>query len=115
MYKDRIETKDLVLRKGKMSEAGKMHANFWGQEETAEFMLWTTTQTIEDAEKRLEKWLEYQKDHLHWFVYLKATNEPIGFVSVEDLGNGKFGNLAACLGVDFKGKGYATQILTILF
>ena len=57
--------------------------------------------TIEDAEKRLEKWLEYQKDHLHWFVYLKATNEPIGFVSVEDLGNGKFGNLAACLGVDF--------------
>lgn len=61
--------------------------------------------------KKLESWIEYQKDHTHWFIYEKSTNQPIGFISIEKLSDTKWGDVGLCIGNDFTKKGYRVETL----
>lgn len=107
-----IETEDLVLKKVYNTlDAEIMHLNFMGETETAKHMLWRPTSDSNEAIKKLTKWISYQKDHLHWFVYEKASNEPIGFFSIEKLSETKYGEIGICIGTKFIKKGYGTQIM----
>ncbi|MDT8718446.1 hypothetical protein IAI10_17410 [Clostridium sp. 19966] len=39
MYREKTETKDLVLKKASMGDLKDMYVNVWSQEETAKYML----------------------------------------------------------------------------
>lgn len=37
MYKEKIETKDLILKKASMDDLNDMYINIWSQKETAKY------------------------------------------------------------------------------
>lgn len=110
-----IETENLILKKPQdTADAQKCHENFWNSYETAKFMLWEPTKNVEDAKTKMAKWIEYQKDHLQWFIYDKKSDEPIGFFSVEKLNDNVYGSLGLCFGEKNVGKGYGSEIMTTM-
>ena len=106
-----LQTKDLVLKKGNIKDAEKMHNNFLGEEESAKYMLWKPTKTVKEAEEKIEKWKENRG--ILFFAYLKQTDEPIGFVSIKpDRAHPSvFGDIGICVGSKYTRKGYAKQML----
>ena len=107
-----IETKNLILKKPQNTlDAEKCHKNFWSSYKTAEYMLWRPTKNVEEAKEKMGKWIEYQKDHLQWFIYEKRIDEPIGFFSVEKIDDRNFGSLGLCFGEKFVGKGYGYEVM----
>ncbi|MFQ6724252.1 MAG: GNAT family N-acetyltransferase [Clostridia bacterium] len=109
-----FETKDLIIKKGKIEDAYNMHKNFWSQEESAKYMLWTVTKTVEDSKTKLSRWLEWQKEHTQWLIYEKSTGEAIGFVGFDEIGENKFGNIGLGIGSSYVGKGYGTQVMNVI-
>lgn len=106
-----LQTKDLVLKKGKISDAEMMHNNFFKEEESAKYMLWRPTKTIKDAEQKIEKW--NQNRGILFYGYTKENDEPIGFVCIKQnrLKPSEFGEIGICVGSKFRRKGYARQML----
>ena len=68
MYIDRIETKDLILKKASMNDIDDMYSNIWTEEESAKYMLWIPIKNIEEARDRMIKTIEFQKDKI---AYMK--------------------------------------------
>ena len=44
-----------------------------------------TIQTIEEAKVRLDKTINFQKENYGYFICLKDTNEPVGFVVIKEV------------------------------
>lgn len=109
-----LETKDLILDRGKFEDWEAMYRNVWRHPESAKYMLWRVTEHIEDAPDRMRRNIEWQKVHDTYFVYLKATGEAIGFAGVEHISPTLWEEGGVCLGPDFVGKGYGKQILQCL-
>ena len=55
MFKEKFETKDLILRKAQMDDLEAIYKNFWSSKETAKYMLWKPCENLEEARERLEK------------------------------------------------------------
>ena len=115
MFKEKFETKDLILRKAEMSDLNAIYKNFWSSKETAKYMTWKPCENIEEAKRKLEKFIESQKTNMRYFVFDKNTNEVIGLAGVMEIGNGVFEDGGMGFGVNFVKKGYGTQILKVLF
>ena len=109
-----LETKDLILDKAKFSDWEGMYLNVWSHPESARYMLWRVTTSESDAKVRIQKTIEYQKDHDTYIVYKKADGEPIGFAGVEQLAPAVYGETGICLGPAYVGKGFGKQILRAL-
>ena len=109
-----LETKDLILDRGKFEDWEAMYRNVWRHPESAKYMLWRVTEHIEDAPDRMRRNIEWQKVHDTYFVYLKATGEAIGFAGVERISPTLWEEGGICLGPDFVRKGYGRQILQCL-
>lgn len=107
-----LETKDLILKPYEEKYALKAHENFFCQKETAKYMLWKPTEKVEEARERLERWCKNWK--LFYLIHDKSTDEPIGFLGVDEIEPNIYGHLGMCLGLEFKGKGYGYQILKTL-
>lgn len=110
-YIDRLETKDLILGKGKIEDAKKLYENYWSCEVTAKYMLWSPEKTLEDAISRMERTIEFQKDNLAFIIYEKSSNEPIGQAAMKECEKGVFEDLGIGMGEKFVGKGYGKQII----
>ena len=113
-YSNTIETSNLVFKKGDLKYAKQMHENFFSQPQTAKYMLWSVTNTVEEAEAKIARWMEHQKDHAHWFIHLKTTDEPIGFITAEEIEPNVYGNIGLCLGEGYINQGYGTEALVAL-
>ena len=48
-------------------------------------MLWTPCKTIEEARIKVEKTIEYQRDHIAYCVYEKKSNEAIGLIGMIEI------------------------------
>ena len=107
-------TKNLKFCKGRIQDADKMFDNFLGQAETAKYLLWKPAVDKDYCARWVAKTLEYAKNHDYFYIYEKATNEPIGYVSAENLGGGEWGNVAICIGKNFTRKGYGSEALKFL-
>lgn len=115
MYKVRLETKDLVLGKAKMSDAEALLENYWKEETTARYMLHVPLKTIEEAREKLKLVIEFQKDHMAYLVYEKATMQPIGMAAMKEIAPGVYEDGGVGMGEKFVGKGYGKQILNCFF
>ena len=109
-----LQTRDLILDKGKFEDWESMYRNVWSHPESAKYMQWRVTERPEDAPDRMRRNIQWQKVHDTYFVYLKATGEAIGFAGVERISPTLWEEGGICLGPDFVRKGYGRQILQCL-
>ena len=110
----RIETERLILRKAEERDLDLIWKRVWREEELAAMMLWTPTYTREEAVKRLERTMAYQRDNYAYFICLKATDEPIGFAGVRELEPGVWDETGLCIAADWQGRGYGKETLQAL-
>ena len=104
-----LETERLYLAKARESDWEPMLRNVWSHPESARYMTWRVTETEEDAKARILRTLEFQKTHNTYFVYEKASGEPIGFAGAEEIEPGVWEESGICLGPAFTGKGYGDR------
>ena len=110
-----IETRDLLLDKGAISDWKALYQNVWQHEETARYMKWTAQKTEQEGYEMTLRLLEFQKIHpAAYFVYEKQSRTPIGFAGIRDAGNGVFEDAGIAVGPAYTGKGYGKQILAAL-
>ena len=109
-----LETRDLILDRGKFEDYADMYRNVWRHPESAKYMQWRVTERPEDAPDRMRRNIQWQKVHDTYFVYLKATGEAIGFAGVERISSALWEEGGICLGPGFVRKGYGRQILQCL-
>lgn len=107
-----LETQDLKLKPYEEKYLADAYKNFFCQQETAKYLLWKPAENIEEAKERLIRWS--QGWNLFWLVIEKNTDRCIGYLGVDEIEKDIYGNLGICLGLNFKRKGYGTQILTSL-
>ena len=107
-----LETKDLILKTYDEKYLSDTYNNFFCQQETAKYLLWKPTTSIEEAKERLERW---SKDwNLFYLIIEKKTDTCIGYLGVDKIEKDIYGRLGICLGLYFKNKGYGTQALIAL-
>ena len=109
-----IETKDLILDKAKYSDWEGMYHNVWSHPESAKYMLWNVTDNENDARIRMQKTIEFQKNHDAFLVYERTTGNPIGFAGVNKIAPAIYEETGICLGPDYVGGGLGKQILQAL-
>jgi len=110
-----IETRDLILDKGKFEDWESMYKNIWSHDESAQYMLWRPVHTEEDAKERIKKNIFFmEKCELAWFIYEKSSGEAIGFAGMEKIGEGVYEDTGIAIGPAFTRKGYGKQILMAL-
>jgi Acetyltransferases, including N-acetylases of ribosomal proteins len=114
MYKEKLETKNLILSKASMNDVYDMYHNIWLQEETAKFMLWVPAKNIEEARDRMIKTIEYQKDRIAYLVYEKQSGQAIGFAGMTELEEKVYEDSGIAIGTKYVGCGYGKQILMAL-
>ena len=74
-----METRDLILTKARFEDWEDMYRSVWSRPETARYMLWTVTDSEEEARARMERTLAWQRDHDVWTVYQKTGRQAIGW------------------------------------
>lgn len=111
---NRIETKNLILRKAKNSDLKMIWKNIWCDNEVASTMLWEVTNNLDDAKIRLEKTLKYQSENHSYFVCLKNTDEPIGFAGVFEKEHGIYEESGICIAKKYQGKGFGKEVVSAL-
>lgn len=109
-----LETADLFIGKASFSDWEALYRNVWTHAETARYMLWSPTAREADARGRMERTLRYQKEHLAFTIYEKATGEAIGFAGLTEAAPGVYEDTGLALGPAFTGRGYGTQVLQAL-
>ena len=118
MY-DRIETKNLILRKARNDDLEYIWNNVWKDKTLASTMLWRTTDNITDAKGRLERTINYQKNNTSYFICLKENDEPIGFIGFLKKENDVYEDYGLCIARKCQKKGYGKEalgaILNIVF
>ena len=111
---DRIETKNLVLRKAKESDLDAIYRNIWSDSSVAETMMWKPTGSYEEAVDRLKRTLLYQSQYPAFFVCLKETDEPIGFAGMREAEPGVYEETGICVAVKCQNRGFGKEILGAL-
>lgn len=106
-----IETDDLILDKARFEDWEGIYRNVWSHPESARYMMWKVTESESDARIRIQKTIDFQKNHDTYLVYEKKSGEPIGFAGVERIADHVYQDAGICLGPKYVGKGFGKQIL----
>ena len=110
-----IETKDLILDKGKIDEWKAMYENVWKHEETARYMMWRAKKTEQEGYEMTKGFLQFQEaTPTVYFVYEKSSKMPIGYAGMKETSDGVFEDSGIAVGPAYTGKGYGKQILCAL-
>ena len=111
MYKDRLETKDLILRKAKMEDLDSIYLNYWSDERSCKYMLWKHCKNIDEARDKLIRSIDFQKDKPAYFVVEKSSGYVIGSAAFLCIDTGVYDDAGIGMGMKYTGKGYGKQIL----
>ena len=109
-----IETKDLVLDKGKLEDYLDMYENVWSRKECSQYMFWDITKNREDALDRMRRTIAFQSQHDVYTLYEKKSCKAIGYAGFEKVKEGVYQEIGICIGPDYMGKGYGKQVLKAL-
>lgn len=112
--KERLETRDLILKKATYEDWKAMYANVWSHQESAKYMHWNVMTSQEEAKIRILKTIEYQKSHDSWLIFDRLAGIAIGFAGVEQAEPGIWRETGICIGPMFTEKGFGKQILCCL-
>ena len=111
---ERIETKNLVLRKATENDLEAIWKNIWQDESIARWMYWQPTKAYEDAVDRLQRTIRYQSENYAYFVCLKEIDEAIGFAGIKEVEPNVFEESGICVATKCQNLGYGTEILQAL-
>ena len=106
-----IETDRLILRKAKETDLESMFNNIWSDHEIASMMLWKPIDNIEEAEDRINRNIDFQRDYISHFITLKGSDEVIGFSGINEVEPHIFSDYGLCIAKKYQGMGLATEIL----
>lgn len=109
-----IETPRLFLKEYDEKYIEKYHSNFLGELETSKYTLWRPTNSGEEAKKKLEYWLSAFNNGILWLIHDKFSDEPIGFIAINEISPCVYGNIGIAIGTRFIQKGYASESLAVL-
>ena len=111
---NKIETDRLILRKAKLSDLNNIYNNVWSDSSIADNMLWKVTENKEKAEDRLNKTINYQRDHYAYFICLKDTDEVIGFVGIFEKEKNIYEDTGLCISKKYQSNGYGKEVLKVI-
>ena len=106
-----IETRRLILKDYDEKYALKAHLNFFSSKETAKYVLWRPTESVQEVIDKVNYWLNVAKIDIFWMIHKKDDDEPIGFVAASKLGDYIYGDVGIAIGESFVGKGYGSEVL----
>lgn len=109
-----LEGKNIILRKATLEDAKTMYENYWSDHIVAQTMWWKIEESLESAIARVERTIDYQKDHDGFFVALKSNNEPIGMAGIFVKEEGVYEESGIGLARKHQGKGYGKEIMELL-
>ena len=109
-----MDTKDLILRKARFEDWEDLYQNIWSREESARHMLWKVTTSEEEARDRIQRTVEFQRDHEAWIVCEKADGRVIGWAGIRQLEPGVYEDTGVAVGPEYTGRGYGKQIVSAL-
>ena len=111
---DTLVGEHIILRKAREEDYRSMLKHVWGDEEVYRWMLFQPTLTETEALDRCRRSIQYQKDHLAWFVALKDTDEAVGLCAIRETDPGHYEEAGIGIGKAFQGKGYGKEIVSLL-
>lgn len=107
-----LETKDLILGKAKFEDWEAMYRNVWSRRSSFRYMLLELSFSEEDAQDRMRRTIAFQSERgTAYTIFLKSTHEAIGFAGIAQLEGDVWEETGICIGSDFWGRGYGTQVL----
>lgn len=110
-----IETKDLILDKAKYEDWQAMYHNVWSRPQSFRYMVLELSPNETEAQERMRRTIRFQAERkTAYTIFLKSTREAIGFAGIAQLEGNTWEETGICLGPDFWGKGYGTQVLDCL-
>lgn len=110
-----LETKDLRLGKARFEDWQAMYRHVWSRRSSFRFMVLEPSPDEAEARERMRRTIAFQQEReTAYTIFLKSTGEAIGFAGLEELEPGVWGETGICLGQDFWGRGYGTQVLDCL-
>lgn len=97
-----IETKDLLLDKGRIADWKVMYENIWKHEGTARYTMWTAARTKEAGYKMTHNYLAFQEvNPTAYIVYEKASKTPIGYAGMKETSKGIFEDSGIAVGPSY--------------
>ena len=111
---DKLETKHLVLRKARLDDLESIYNNVWSKKELCKYMLWKVTDSLDEAKIRLDKTIEFQKNHYAYFITEKDKNIPIGFAGVIEAEPNVYEECGICISNQYQNKGYGKEVVNCL-
>ena len=111
---ERIEGKNIVLRKAELSDQDVIYENLWGDRTISDLMFWRPSASDEETVDRLYKTMEYQKDKYLYFVALKDTNEAIGMAGMKEESFEVYSEEGIAIARKYQRHGYGKEVLLLL-
>lgn len=112
-----LETKRLLLRPFRVSDAENMYKNWASDEEVVKFLTWPPHESAKATRALLVLWEEESKapGTYQWCIELKSIGEAIGSIGAVHI----FEHINAvevgyCIGKNFWGQGIMTEALTAI-
>lgn len=110
-----IETKDLILDKARYEDWQAMYRNVWSRPQSFQYMVPELSPNEAEAQERMRRTIGFQTERkTAYTIFLKSAREAIGFAGIAQLEGNTWEETGICLGPDFWGRGYGTQILNCL-
>ena len=109
-----IETKNFFLKEYDEKYIEKAHLNFFSSYNTAKYVLWRPTNSPLEVKDKVEYWLNEVKVSIFFFIHLKENDEPIGFISLDEISENIYGNVGIAIGEKYISKGYGSEVLGAL-
>ena len=115
-----LETKDLILDRGRPSDWKDMYENVWSRPECSEYMFWELCGSEDEAKERMLRTVRLQEGNASdprsarregFTIYEKKSGKAIGFYNIEQRGPGVWGGMGLCIGADYLRRGYGTKAL----
>ncbi len=77
-----IETKRLILRRFRVSDAADMFKNWANDDEVTKFLTWPAHHSVEDTKGLLTNWVDgyTSSDKYEWCIELKEIGQAIGSI-----------------------------------
>ncbi len=76
-----LETKRLILRKFKISDAKDMYNNWASDKKVHEYLTYEPHSNIEKTEEIIKSWIEnYNSNCYRWAIFYKENNQVIGSI-----------------------------------
>ena len=106
----RIETKRLILRSPKESDAEPMFSNWANDPEVTKYLTWNPHESVDVTKLIVSRWLKEEEDPktVRFVITIKGNDEPVGSIDVVGYHDGD-PEIGYCLSRKLWGQGYMTE------